>query len=98
MREDNPSLPFWQGFRVSDLRVGANCIDIDLEPDPAEPLRCGGCDQACAQVHEHVRRRVRDLPMLGLATRLNVHLQRLAQHQRVDLRLGGFHRFAQAIG
>jgi transposase len=78
MREDNPSLPFWQGFRVSDLRVGANRVDIDLEPDPTEPLRCGGCAQACAQVHEHVRRQVRDLPMLGLATRLNVHLRRVA--------------------
>lgn len=78
MREDNPSLPFWQGFRVSDLRVGANYVDIDLEPDPAEPLRCGGCGQACAQVHEHVHRQLRDLPMLGLATRLNVHLQRIA--------------------
>jgi transposase len=78
MREDNPSLPFWQGFRVSDLRVGANRVDIDLEPDPTEPLRCGGCAQACAQVHEHVHRQVRDLPMLGLATRLNVHLRRVA--------------------
>lgn len=78
MREDNPSLPFWQGFRVSDLRVGANRVDIDLEPDPAEPVRCGGCAQACAQVHEHVHRQVRDLPMLGLATRLNVHLRRVA--------------------
>ncbi len=78
MREDNPSLPFWQGFRVSDLRVGANRVDIDLEPDPTEPVRCGGCAQACAQVHEHVHRQVRDLPMLGLATRLNVHLRRVA--------------------
>ena len=48
MREDNPSLPFWQGFRVSDLRVGANRVDIDLEPDPTEPLRCGGWGPAGA--------------------------------------------------
>ena len=45
MREVNPSLPFWQGFRVSDLRVGPNRVDIDLEPEWAVPPRCCGCAQ-----------------------------------------------------
>jgi transposase len=71
-------LPFWEGFHVADLDVGPDLVQITLYADPAQRLRCGGCQRPDLPVHEHCRRRLRDLPMLGKAVLLHVTLRRVA--------------------
>ncbi|MEJ7746125.1 MAG: ISL3 family transposase [Luteimonas sp.] len=71
-------LPFWEGFHVSDLQVGPDLVQITLAANPAQPLRCGGCQRPGLPVHEHCPRRLRDLPMFGKAVLLHVTLRRVA--------------------
>lgn len=71
-------LPFWEGFHVCDLQVGPDLVQITLQADPAQPLLCSGCQRRGFPVHEHCRRRLRDLPMLGKAVLLHVTLRRVA--------------------
>lgn len=42
MSDGKACLPFWEGFQVVGLQVGADTIHITLEPDPASRLTCGG--------------------------------------------------------
>jgi len=77
MQEDKACLPFWEGFRVADLRVSAQVVQVDLEPCPSAVLRCGQCNQQALGVHEQVLRRIRDLPMLGRQVYLQVSLRRV---------------------
>lgn len=78
MRKDTSWLPFWEGFRVVELKLQAQEVLIRLEAQATHVLRCGHCRQACDQVHERIWRRVRDLPMLGHAVTLEVQLCRVA--------------------
>lgn len=78
MADGSCFLPFWEGFRVVDLRVDDDSVQITLEPDPRQPARCGACQQVGQAVHEYCRRRIRDLPMLGKAVVLQVTLRRVA--------------------
>ncbi len=78
MSDDKASLPFWEGFHVSDLQVGPDLVQITLQANMAQPLLCGGCQRPGLPVHEYCRRRIRDLPMLGKAVLLHVTLRRVA--------------------
>ena len=78
MSDGKALLPFWEGFRVSDLQTSPEGIQISLEVDPGRMPYCSGCEQPCAQVHEYGRRRIRDLPMLGQPVHLSVTLRRVA--------------------
>lgn len=78
MSDGKACLPFWEGFRVSDLQVGPDLVQITLQADPARPLLCSGCQRQGLSVHEYCRRRIRDLPMLGKAVLLHVTLRRVA--------------------
>lgn len=74
MSDGKACLPFWEGFHVSDLQVGPDLVQITLQADPAQPLLCSGCERPGLPVHEHCRRRLRDLSMLGKAVPLHVTL------------------------
>ena len=78
MSDGKAFLPFWEGFRVTDLQTHPAGITISLEADPGRAPRCSGCGQSCERVHEYCRRRIRDLPMLGQAVQLHVALRRVA--------------------
>lgn len=78
MSDDRASLPFWEGFDVSDLKVGPDLVQITLQSNTAQPPRCSGCQRPGLPVHEYCRRRIRDLPMLGKAVLLHVTLRRVA--------------------
>lgn len=78
MSDGKACLPFWEGFRVVDLQVCDDRVDVILEADPGQPLQCSGCRRSGLSVHEYCQRRIRDLPMLGRAVRLQVTLRRVA--------------------
>ena len=71
-------LPFWEGFGVCRVDIDGEAVEIELQAEEGVALVCGQCRRACKQVHERLRRRVRDLPMLGYRVTLDVPLQRLA--------------------
>jgi transposase len=77
MEKDKGYLPFWQGFRVTRLRVEDTAVHVELEPERLDRLRCGQCAGPARGVHEQVQRRVRDLPMVGRAVWLSVQLRRV---------------------
>lgn len=77
MSEDKGCLPFWQGFRVTDLDVQEQVVTVQLHPEDLQGLRCGQCGRPAAGLHERVRRRIRDLPMLGRTVWLDVSLRRV---------------------
>lgn len=76
MSDHTDWLPFWQDFRLLDLQIFDDRVCVVLAPDRAR-LACGICAKPCRQVHERVRRSVRDLPMLGLPVFLDLTLYRL---------------------
>lgn len=78
MGKDTTWLPFWEGFRVADAQVGEDHVRFELAPAQGIVPRCGRCHEPVSAVHERVRRRIRDLPMLGLPVLLEVELLRLA--------------------
>ena len=78
MSDSKACLPFWEGFHVADLQVGADLVQITLDAQPAQPLLCSGCQRSGLSVHEYCRRRIRDLPMLGKAVLLHVTLRRVS--------------------
>jgi|SRR5690554_3416852 len=78
MSDIRTCLPFWEGFRVADLRVDASAVHIALEPDPMADLRCSSCQRSDLPIHEYCRRKIRDLPMLGTPVLLEVTLRRVA--------------------
>lgn len=77
MGEDKGCLPFWQGFRVTDLQVQEQVVRVQLHPADLADLRCGRCGQAAQGLHERVQRQLRDLPMLGRTVWLQVQLRRV---------------------
>lgn len=78
MHKDTSWLPFWEGFRVVELKLQAQEVRVQLEAQATHSMQCGNCRRACDQVHERLHRRVRDLPMLGYAVTLEVQLCRVA--------------------
>ena len=76
MSDHTDWLPFWQDFHVQDLHVFDNHASVSLTSDRAR-LTCAVCGHPCRQIHERVKRRVRDLPMLGLPVILDLTLYRL---------------------
>lgn len=77
MEKDKGCLPFWQDFRVTQLKVEDKAVLIELEPQSLRRLRCGQCEMPAQGVHEVVCRRVRDLPMIGRTVWLLVQLRRV---------------------
>ena len=77
MSDDKASLPFWEGFRVIELDTSTEQVQITLASDACQPPRCSGCQRTGLPVHEHCRRRIRDLPMLGRPVLLQVTLRRV---------------------
>ena len=78
MNKHTSWLPFWEGFGVCRIDIDGEAVEIELQAEEGATLECGQCRQACERVHEQVRRRIRDLPMLGYRVTLDVHLKRLA--------------------
>lgn len=77
MHDHTDWLPFWQDFRVLKMQILEGHVYISLAPEDLSRITCGTCSRPCRQVHEHVRRRVRDLPILGHPVILDLLLYRL---------------------
>jgi transposase len=77
MANHNLSLPFWEGFLVSQLDVVGDQLHVGLNADPASPLICSHCGAQAATIHETCPRLVRDLPMAGMPVFLQVNVNRL---------------------
>lgn len=77
MSEHTDLLPFWQDFRVLKMHILEGHVSVSLVPDDRASLTCSSCGKPCRKVHEHVRRRVRDLPILGHPVFLDLVLYRL---------------------
>lgn len=77
MGEDKGYLPFWQGFRVTDLQVDEQEVRVQLHPADCSQLCCSRCGRPAQGVHERVQRHIRDLPMLGRRVWLELHLWRV---------------------
>ena len=106
MTDHSLRLPFWEGFVTTSFTHSDEKVVIRLEPCPTAPRRCGSCGTLVHRVHDTCWRRVRDLPMVGLALTLEVAVYRLkcdccgrtgsqkiswlAPHSRVTERLGRF--------
>jgi transposase len=106
MTDHSPSLPFWEGFVTTSFTHSDQAVVIRLEPCPTAPRRCGSCGTLVHRVHDTCWRRVRDLPLVGLALTLEVAVFRLkcdccgrtgtqkiswlAPHSRVTERLARF--------
>jgi len=72
-----PSLG-WEGFLpVSITPLSSSEQLITLAPDPVLPVRCGRCHQACSQVHDVTRRRVRDRDLFEHRVWLEIPLRRV---------------------
>ena len=56
MGEDKGCLPFWQGFRVTDLEVAERSVRVHPHLIDLAGLRCGRCGQAAQGLHERVAR------------------------------------------
>ncbi|WP_286173322.1 transposase family protein [Duganella qianjiadongensis] len=70
------SLPFWEGFLVSNLERRPGATWITLEPDAGVPPVCPMCSDTCP-IHETTWRTIRDMPMLGDPVWLQVPLRRV---------------------
>ena len=75
----------WEGHQVKSCgRFAAGergprpVVWIELEAIEARAMRCSGCGERVAQVHDRVERRVRDLPVLDADTWLQVPRCRVA--------------------
>lgn len=106
MTDNSLSLPFWEGFVTTSFKHSDEKVVIRLEPCPTAPRQCGSCGTLVHRVHDICWRRVRDLPMVGLALTLEVAVYRLkcdccgrtgsqkiswlTPHSRVTERLGRF--------
>lgn len=77
MTNHNLSLPFWEGFIVSQLDIVNNQLYVSLVADPAQPMICAHCGAEESAVHETCSRIVRDLPMAGMAVFLKMEISRL---------------------
>ena len=77
MANHNLSLPFWEGFLVSQLDVVGDQLHVGLMADPAAPLICSHCGAQATSVHESCLRLVRDLPMAGMPVFLQVTVCRV---------------------
>lgn len=72
----------WEGYQVAgakilELSAGNRCIEIELAPHGMQPLICAGCGCASNRIHETIKRRIRDLPILDFQTLLIVPRRRL---------------------
>lgn len=77
MCEDKACLPFWEGFRISDLQTEDSVLRIRLHPSDLRSLHCARCGQSAHGLHERVQRNIRDLPILGRTVWLQVELRRV---------------------
>lgn len=69
----------WEGFSIAAVRRepasathSVPRVVIVLEPAPARSKRCSRCDSEVVTVHEVTTRRVRDLPLMGAETWIEV--------------------------
>ena len=68
----------WEGYRVGrGLRSGGE-ITLVMQEEQTRKPRCAGCGRRVGQFHDRLRRRVRDLPILGCRTTLVVDRRRVA--------------------
>lgn len=63
---------------MDDACVDEDQVRFELSVSAACPPLCGRCREPVTAIHERVKRRIRDLPMLGLPVALDVELLRLA--------------------
>lgn len=71
----------WEGYVVQSVAKledsGRPEIRIELLSSPDSPLVCSGCGLECEEVHDYTERWIRDLPMLGIETRILVWRRRV---------------------
>lgn len=76
--EDNEVLGGWEGYEVeSARREEGDRILVRLKMALKREMRCSGCGEFGTQLHDVQEREVRDLPILGAATRLIVPRRRV---------------------
>lgn len=95
---------FWKGYRLVSFEELRSPKSLLVRLEPCGRPRCGSCGQTCSQIHETVRRRVRDCDLLDhrLAVELPVRRVRcpdcgnkreridwLSSHSRLSDRLVG---------
>ena len=75
MPEDQLSelLGAWEGYRLGTVGRVKGEVWIELVPESRRTMVCSGCGDLVSDLHDHVERWVRDLPILGSATWLLVH-------------------------
>lgn len=64
-RQTLQKLGCWSGYRLERVvwpEAGSGTVELHLRPT-AKVMRCQHCGVRCKQVHETVKRRVRDLPL-----------------------------------
>lgn len=103
----NAALGWWEGYQVGaverfEAREGQPEVWIELQPVSGRAMRCSACRETVGLSHDLDERWVRDLPILGATTWLQMyrarvrcprcgpkleHLDWLARHARVTRRL-----------
>ena len=71
-------LGYWDGYEVAAVARRRGMVEIELNPVAGRPGDCTGCGREVDAVHGYERRRVRDLPILGVPTSLILRRRRLA--------------------
>lgn len=105
MANHSLELPFWEGFRVVNLKRDVDGAHVTLAPDLNHRLSCSACGHVGCAVHDFAWRSIRDMPMLGDAVMLRVpvtrvrcpncgpriqHITWLDRHARITKRLSEF--------
>ncbi|MBN5090827.1 ISL3 family transposase, partial [Stenotrophomonas maltophilia] len=77
-----PLLGDWAGYRLDgwrrEVRHGVSWLVLSLLPDGRRRHRCSGCSKWVTSIHDHVIRRIRDLPVFDEPVELEVQRQRVA--------------------
>jgi len=71
----NLLLPWLPGFRLDDIRVTDQTIDLELTAVNLE-ARCPGCSQPSCALHSHYDRTITDLPWASISVRLRAHVRK----------------------
>lgn len=68
----------WDGYDVTAITKRDGLVTVELEPLAGRPGTCSGCGREVSAIHGYERRRVRDLPIFNMPTRLLLRRRRLA--------------------
>lgn len=68
----------WDGYEVTAVTRRDGVVEVELDPVAGRPGICSGCGGEVFSIHGYERRRVRDLPIFNMPTRLLLRRRRLA--------------------